>query len=98
MMQTEKAAACLESLGNPTRLDVFRQLVRAGQTGMAVGQLQKALNIPGSTLSHHLKHLVQHNLVHQERQGRVLRCFANYQTMGLLMAFLTEECCSADAC
>ena len=97
-MHNESAAACMESLGNPTRLTLYRQLVRAGTDGLAVGELQKRLDIPGSTLSHHLQHLVQRELVSQTREGRVLRCCANFSTMTGLVDFLTAECCSDQDC
>ena len=93
-MQVESAAGCMESLGNPNRLEIFRQLVRAGRTGLAVGSLGQTLNMPGSTLTHHIQHLVQRGLVTQTREGRVLRCTANFDAMLALVAFLTEECCA----
>ena len=93
-MQNDAAAACMESLGNPVRLAIFRHLVRAGTSGLPVGELQQRLEIPGSTLSHHLHHLVERHLVAQNREGRVLRCTANFGTMTGLVEFLTEECCS----
>lgn len=93
-MQNDAAAACMESLGNPVRLAIFRHLVRAGTGGLPVGELQQRLEIPGSTLSHHLHHLVERDLVAQTREGRVLRCTANFLTMTGLVQFLTEECCS----
>ncbi len=96
-MDTETAAQCMESLGNPTRLDIYRRLVRAGTGGMNVGQLQAQVELPGSTLSHHLRHLVSRNLVAQTRSGRSLCCTANYQTMNGLLTFLADECC-ADQC
>ena len=89
----EDAAARLEALGNPTRLAVFRLLVRAGDDGLAVGQLQKRLKIAASTLSHHLRALITVDLVSQERQGTTLMCRANYQIMGALVSFLVDECC-----
>ena len=92
----EDAAARLEALGNPTRLAVFRLLVRAGDEGIAVGQLQKRLKIAGSTLSHHLRALITVDLVSQERQGTTLTCRANYKVLGSLVSFLVDECC-ADA-
>ena len=92
-MNLPSAAQCLESLGNDTRLAVYRALVRAGPNGLPVGQLQSRLEIPGSTLSHHIGHLVKNELVTQNREGRVLRCTANYNKMNALLAFLTEECC-----
>lgn len=94
----EDAAARLEALGNPTRLAVFRLLVRAGDDGLAVGQLQKRLKIAGSTLSHHLRALITVDLVSQERQGTMLTCRANYQVMGGLVSFLVDECCADSSC
>lgn len=93
-MDTNHAARCLEKLGNPTRLEVFRLLVRAGPEGLPVGELQAHLEIPASTLSHHLSHLVNVGLVRQEREGRVLRCTANCGLMEGLLGFLTAECCA----
>jgi DNA-binding transcriptional ArsR family regulator len=93
-MVNDDAAGCMESLGNPTRLAIYRHLVRAGRNGLPVGELQKRLDIPGSTLSHHVHHLVEKALVAQSREGRVLRCTANFATMTELVGFLTEECCS----
>jgi DNA-binding transcriptional ArsR family regulator len=93
-MEHAHAARCLEKLGNPTRLEIFRLLVRAGPGGVAVGEIQDRLNVPGSTLSHHISHLVNAGLVNQERQGRVLRCTPNFQLMDQLMDFLTAECCT----
>jgi len=92
-MELPDAAHCLESLGNDTRLAVYRALVRVGPEGLPVGQLQSRLEIPGSTLSHHIAHLVKNELVLQNREGRVLRCTANYDKMNALVAFLAEECC-----
>jgi ArsR family transcriptional regulator, arsenate/arsenite/antimonite-responsive transcriptional repressor len=95
-MQIDDAAAQLEALGNPTRLKVYRSLVRAGPDGLAVGRLQERLAIAASTLSHHLHRLIVVGLVTQERQATTLICRASYPTMRRLIGFLTEECC-ADA-
>ena len=62
-MKLEKAAAQLEALGNPTRLNIYRILVRAGDGGLPVGRIQSRLDIPASTLSHHCKRLVDVGLV-----------------------------------
>jgi len=72
-MKTDDAAARLEALGNPTRLQIYRALVRAGDTGMAVGKLQSKLDLAASTLSHHLKSLLIVGLISQERQATTLR-------------------------
>lgn len=87
------AAAQLEALGNPTRLALYRILVRVGKGGLLVGQLQARLRIAPSTLSHHLQKLIQVGLVTQERQATTLICRANYPVMQALVEYLTEECC-----
>lgn len=97
-MELAAAAAALESLGNETRLALYRTLVRAGPQGLPVGQLRERIQIPGSTLSHHIAHLVAAGLVSQNREGRVLRCTANYPTMRALVDYLIEECCEDAGC
>jgi DNA-binding transcriptional ArsR family regulator len=96
-MQTAQAARCLEKLGNSTRLEIFRLLVRAGKEGLPVGEIQDNLGIPASTLSHHIAHLVNVGLVHQVREGRVLRCTPDFGLMDQVVDFLTEQCCAGVA-
>jgi DNA-binding transcriptional ArsR family regulator len=86
----------LSQLGNITRLKIVRELVRAGDAGMPVGDIRNMLNIPNSTLSHHLSHLRSVGLVRQEREATVLRCFVDYDHIDGIVSFLTEECCVAD--
>ncbi len=93
VMEILQAARCLDKLGNPTRLEVFRLLVKAGRDGLPVGDIQEHLDVPASTLSHHISHLVNAGLVHQEREGRVLRCRPDFALMESLIGFMTEECC-----
>lgn len=93
-MDIELAAKQLSELGNPYRLEAFRLLVRAGRDGVRVGEIQQHLDIPKSTLSHHISHLVWAGLVSQEREGRSLRCRANFEAMDGLISFLADECCS----
>ena len=57
-MKIEKAAKQLEALGNPTRLAIYRDLIQAGQQGSLVGEIREKLDIPASTLSHHLSKLL----------------------------------------
>jgi len=97
-MKLDDAAARLEALGNPTRLKIYRALVRAGDNGMSVGRLQARLDVAGSTLSHHLKSLMIVGLVKQERQSTTLICRANYDVMHGLVEFLVDECCVETAC
>ena len=93
----DMAATLLSQLGNVTRLKIVRELVRAGHNGMPVGDIQRALGIPNSTLSHHLSHLRSAGLVSQQREGTVLRCLVDYSKIDGIVAFLTEECCAAES-
>ncbi|MEA2815241.1 MAG: hypothetical protein QOI93_2938 [Rhodospirillaceae bacterium] len=97
-MKLDDAAARLEALGNPTRLKIYRALVRAGLEGMAVGRLQARLDIAASTLSHHLKALIGVGLVSQAREGTTLICHANYDLMRGLIEYMVEECCAEGTC
>jgi ArsR family transcriptional regulator len=97
-MKIDDAAARLEALGNPSRLRIYRALVRAGQAGLSVGKLQNKLDLAGSTLSYHLKGLITVGLVVQERQATTLICRANYEVMHGLVGFLVDECCADVAC
>ncbi len=93
-MNTEKVALALKELGHVTRLSIFKRLVKAGENGLPVGELQKELNVPASTLSHHIAALVSAGLIHQKREGRILRCTAQYTVLNGIISFLTEECCA----
>ncbi len=93
-MKIDDAAAHLEALGNPTRLKIYRALIRAGEQGMPVGRLLAKLDVAGSTLSHHLKTLMGVGLISQKRNGATLVCHANYDQMRSLVAFLVDECCA----
>jgi DNA-binding transcriptional ArsR family regulator len=97
-MELEKAASQLEALGNPTRLQLYRILVRAGDEGLPVGRIQEKLDIAASTLSHHLKRLVDTGLVTQERQATTLICRAHYPGMQALIGYLADECCADGTC
>ncbi len=93
IMEIENAADILAKIGNPTRLQVVRLLVRAGEPGLPVGAIQKQLDIPASTLTHHLSHLKSVGLVHQSRQQTSLICTLDFEILQTLIDFLSEECC-----
>ena len=97
-MKVEEAAKQLDSLGNPTRLQIFRLLVRAGETGLSVGTLQARMDMAASTLSHHLKRLIEAGLVTQERAATTLMCRAVYAEMWALIGYLKDECCADESC
>lgn len=94
MMELEVVAKALKELGHPTRLAIFKRLVKSGHQGIAVGEVQEELGIPGSTLSHHLSSLTSAGLISQRREGRVLYCVAAYNQLEEVISFLQEECCS----
>ena len=90
----EFAAASLGALGNPTRLRLYRLLVKAGPSGLPVGALIRTLGTPASTLAHHLACLTRAGLVEQEQRGREVRSRPDFAAMTQLMDFLTAECCT----
>jgi DNA-binding transcriptional ArsR family regulator len=95
-LESASAARLLSQLGNETRLRIVRLLVRAGRSGMTVGEIQKELDIPNSTLSHHLTSLRHVGLVEQRRESTVLRCLIDYEQINAIVDFLTRECCAAE--
>ncbi|MGR3715941.1 MAG: ArsR/SmtB family transcription factor [Thermohalobaculum sp.] len=89
-----EAAEAFAALGSDVRLAILRSLVRAGEAGLPVGALQQRLAIAASTLSHHLRALVQAGVLEQTRDGRTLICRARYDRIQGLAAFLVSECCA----
>ena len=98
LMKIDDAASRLEALGNVTRLRIYRTLVRAGNAGLPVGRLQEKLKVAPSTLSHHVKALVNVGLITQVREATTLVCHANYDVMRSLVDFLVAECCADAEC
>ena len=92
-MNRKLAAQCLSELGNLTRLDIYRLLVRAGLDGMKISDIQARLGVPASTLAFHLGGLVGAGLVSQEKVGREVICRARHRQLTAVIAFLREECC-----
>ena len=89
-----RCADMFNALGAEPRLRIVRLLLQSHPDGMVVGDIQARLNIPGSTLSHHLERLKHEGLATMERQSNFLRYRANAQAMQELLAFLMTECCS----
>lgn len=98
-MQLEEVAKALKELGHPTRLFIFKHLVKAGEQGLPVGDLQKQLAIPASTLSHHIAALVS-RLAWSSRTGRAVPCCASLNTKcwKRSLRFFREECCVNSNC
>ncbi len=82
------------ALGAEPRLRILRLLLSAHPGGMTVGEIQVQLDIPGSTLSHHLDRLRQEELVEVRRDRQFLWYSAHTGTLKQLIAFLYAECCT----
>lgn len=92
-MDKNKAAASFAALGQPIRIDVVRLLVRAGADGMPAGEIGALLDVKQNTMSANLSVLLHAGLVRNERQGRMIRYFADFEGIGNLLGFLMEDCC-----
>lgn len=93
----EEAASTFAALGSEQRLSVLRVLVRAGHEGLSIGELGERAGVTGSTLTHHIKILVQASLVKQEKRGRsIIVAAVEYDRMREISDYLLNQCC-ADA-
>jgi ArsR family transcriptional regulator len=97
-MESTTVIKALAALAQSSRLEVFRSLVVAGETGLTPGALSETLGVAPNTLSFHLKELVHADLVTQERVGRNLVYRAQYDRMNAVLAYLTQNCCQGQAC
>jgi len=89
-----KFADMFSAMGTEARLRIVRLLLSAHPTGMVVGEIADELDIPASTLSHHLDKLKNEHLVEVQRQGTYLRYTANADALQELLGFLYAECCT----
>jgi DNA-binding transcriptional ArsR family regulator len=97
-MESELAISRLAALAHPTRLDLFRRLVRQGPAGEPAGGIAAALGVPNPTLSFHLAALARAGLVAARREGRSVRYAADYRAIEALVGYLTENCCAETGC
>jgi ArsR family transcriptional regulator, arsenate/arsenite/antimonite-responsive transcriptional repressor len=94
-MDKLNAIEALHALAQDTRLDVFRLLVKRGAEGMAAGDIAAALGVRQNTMSANLAVLARAGIVRSEREGRVIRYFADFDGMRGLLTFLMEDCCGS---
>ncbi len=87
-------ADMLSAMGAEARLRILRLLLTAHPGGMVVGEIGEELDIPNSTLSHHLDKLKNEGLVLMQREGTFLRYTANTAALEELLGFLYAECCT----
>lgn len=96
MLSPEEAVQGFAAVASEPRLAVLLTLVRAGEEGLNVGEIQQRVGLPASTLAHHLKFLAAGGVIEQVRQGRTVLNRAAYGRIEALAAYLLDECC-ADA-
>jgi len=87
-------ADMLSAMGTEPRLRIMQLLLSAHPDGLVVGDIQSELDIPNSTLSHHLEKLKNEELVNVRREGTFLRYTANAEALQELLQFLYAECCT----
>jgi DNA-binding transcriptional ArsR family regulator len=92
-MAAPHALAALAALGQPTRLAIFRLLVRKEPTGLSAGALAEAVGCPHNTLSTHIAILARAGLVKGAREGRTITYRADAVGMSALISFLVTDCC-----
>jgi DNA-binding transcriptional ArsR family regulator len=91
--QVNRYADMFSAMGTEARLRIMQLLLSAHPEGMVVGEIQEELDIPSSTLSHHLDKLRSEGLVRVQRESTFLRYTANTEAMQELLQFLYAECC-----
>ena len=92
--QVAKYADMFSAMGTEPRLRIMQLLLSAHPEGLVVGEIQEELDIPNSTLSHHLDKLRNEGLVQVRRESTFLRYTANTEALQELLQFLYAECCT----
>jgi len=92
-MTAPYALAALAALGQPSRLAIFRALIRAEPDGIPAGQIAAAVGAPHNTTSSHLAILARAGLIQGTRDGRSIIYRANLDGIGALISFLLTDCC-----
>jgi DNA-binding transcriptional ArsR family regulator len=89
----DRHALQLSALGHAVRLRILRFVVQAGNDGSAAGEIQSHVDLPASTLSHHLKRLVDADLLKARGEGTFHYYAADYTVLRALTDYLWEDCC-----
>jgi ArsR family transcriptional regulator, arsenate/arsenite/antimonite-responsive transcriptional repressor len=93
-IEVTKYADMFSAMGTEARLRIMQLLLSAHPEGLVVGEIQEELDIPNSTLSHHLDKLKNEGLVQVRRESTFLRYTANTEALQELLQFLYAECCT----
>jgi ArsR family transcriptional regulator len=89
----DRHAEQLSALGHPARLSILRYVVQGDPEGTPAGEIQSKLDIPASTLSHHLDRLASAGLLKSRREGTFIYYRAEYSELKVLTDYLWEDCC-----
>jgi ArsR family transcriptional regulator, arsenate/arsenite/antimonite-responsive transcriptional repressor len=89
----ERSAAQLSALGHPIRLKILRYVVQGGEAGSSAGDIQAHVDLPASTLSHHLRRLVDAGLMTSRSEGTYQFYAAQYAALRSLTDYVWEDCC-----
>jgi ArsR family transcriptional regulator len=92
-MDSTQATFAFAALSQLTRLQVLRLLIKAGADGMYAGEIGEAMGVRQNTMSSNLNILLRAGLVRNEREGRSIRYFADYDGIREMLTFLMEDCC-----
>ena len=95
-MDINEALIAFDALSQETRLRVFRLLVENGPDGVPAGKIGETLGIPHNTLSFHLNHMSNADLVVSRREGRSIIYSANFDFFTGLIRFMIEDCCRVE--
>lgn len=92
-MDINTATLAFSALSQPVRLDVFRLLLKAGPGGMQAGEIAARMGVKQNTMSANLAILHRAGLIRNQREGRVIRYFADFDGTQGLLRFLMQDCC-----
>lgn len=93
-MDSSAAARGFAAIGSAARLEVLKCLVRAGEGGLTVGEIQARTGIAPSTLNHHLGTLREAGLLIQQKTGRTIHNRAAFDQLTELASYILSECCA----
>ena len=93
MKLLDRHALQFAALGHPARLSIVRAVVQSGPDGITTTDLQGKLDIPWTTLNHHLDRLLDAGLVMARRDGKFAFHTADYRALRALTDYLWEDCC-----
>lgn len=95
-MDKNRTLAAFAALSQPTRLDVFRLLIRAGENGMAAGDIAARLSVRQNTMSANLSVLLHAGLIRNRRDGRSILYYADLDGLRGLLSFVLQDCCGGN--